>query len=58
MTAHFPALTHQQKDTQTRIRCSEALKSSLRKFYGRHHKLVDRFEISILHMTMNTLLCT
>ena len=27
------------------------LKSSLRKFYGRHHDLVDRYGISVLHMT-------
>ena len=27
------------------------LKSSLRKFYGRHHDLVDRYGISVLQMT-------
>jgi hypothetical protein len=27
------------------------LKSSLRKFYGRHHDLVDRYEISVSQMT-------
>ena len=34
------------------------LKSSLRKFYGRHHNLVDRYEISISQMTMDLLLLT
>ena len=34
------------------------LKSSLRKFYSRHHNLVDRYEISISQMTMNLLLIT
>jgi hypothetical protein len=29
------------------------LKSSLRKFYGRHHDLVDRYGISVSQMTMN-----
>jgi hypothetical protein len=29
------------------------LKSSLRKFYGRHHDLVDRYGISVLQMTTN-----
>jgi len=32
------------------------LKSSLQKFYGRHYYLVDRYEISISHMTMDLLL--
>jgi hypothetical protein len=27
------------------------LKSSLRKFYGRHHDLVDRYGISVSQMT-------
>jgi hypothetical protein len=27
------------------------LKSSLRKFYGHHHDLVDRYGISVSHMT-------
>ena len=27
------------------------LKSSLRTFYGRHHDLVDRYEISVSQMT-------
>jgi hypothetical protein len=27
------------------------LKSSLRKFYGRHHDLLDRYEISVSQMT-------
>ena len=31
------------------------LKSSLDKFYGRHKKLVDRFEISISQMTIDRL---
>ena len=30
------------------------LKSSLRKFYGRHHDLVDRYGIYVLQMTMDT----
>ena len=34
------------------------LNSSLQKFYGRHHNLVDRYEISISQMTMNLLLFT
>jgi hypothetical protein len=34
------------------------LKSSLQKFYGRHHNLVDRYEISIFQMTMNLSLFT
>ena len=34
------------------------LKSSLQKFYGRHHNLVDRYEISISQMTMDLLLFT
>jgi len=34
------------------------LKSSLHKFYGRHHDLVDRYEISISQMTMNRFLFT
>ena len=34
------------------------LKSSLQKFYGRHHDLVDRDEISISQMTMDRLLFT
>jgi hypothetical protein len=29
------------------------LKSSLRKFYGRHHDLVDRYGISVSQMTMD-----
>jgi hypothetical protein len=29
------------------------LKSSLHKFYGRHHELFDRYEISISQMTMD-----
>jgi hypothetical protein len=29
------------------------LKSSLRKFYGRHHFLVDRYGISVSQMTMD-----
>jgi hypothetical protein len=29
------------------------LKSSLQKFFGRNHELVDRYEISISQMTMN-----
>jgi len=32
------------------------LKSSLQKLYGRHHNLVDRYEISISQMTMELLL--
>ena len=28
------------------------LKSSLRKFYGHHHDLVDRYGVSVSHMTM------
>ena len=32
------------------------LKSSLQKFYGRPHNLVDRYEISISQMTMDLLL--
>jgi hypothetical protein len=31
---------------------------SLQKLYGRHHNLVDRYEISISQMTMNLLLFT
>ena len=31
----------------------ERLESSLRKFFGRHHDLVDRYEISISQMTMD-----
>ena len=34
------------------------LKSSLQKCYGRHHNLVDRYEISISQMTMDLLLFT
>ena len=34
------------------------LKSSLQKFYGGHHNLVDRYEISIPQMTMDLLLFT
>jgi len=34
------------------------LKSSLQKFYGRHHNLVDRYKISISQMTMDLLLFT
>ena len=34
------------------------LKSSLQKFYGRHHNLVGRYEISISQMAMNILLYT
>jgi hypothetical protein len=30
------------------------LKSSLRKFYGRHHDLVDRYGISVSQMTTDT----
>ena len=30
---------------------NQRLKSSLRKFYGRHHDLVDRYEISVSQMT-------
>jgi hypothetical protein len=33
-------------------------KSSLQKFYGRHHNLVDRYEISISQKTMDLLLFT
>jgi hypothetical protein len=29
----------------------DKLKSSLRKFYGRHHDLVDRYEIYVSQMT-------
>ena len=29
------------------------LKSSLRKFYGHHHDLVDRYGVSVSHMTMD-----
>ena len=32
------------------------LKSSLQKFYGRHHNMVDRYKISISQMTMDLLL--
>jgi hypothetical protein len=32
------------------------LKSWLRKFYSRHHDLIDRYEISISQMTMDILL--
>ena len=31
------------------------LKSSLRKFYGRHHDLVDRYGISVSQMTTDML---
>ena len=31
----------------------ERLESSLRKFFGRYHDLVDRYEISISQMTMD-----
>jgi hypothetical protein len=34
------------------------LKSSLQKFYDRHHNLVDRDELSISKMTMNIFLFT
>jgi hypothetical protein len=34
------------------------LKSSLQKFYDRHHDLVDRYEISISQITMNRFLFT
>ena len=34
------------------------LKPSLQTFYGRHHNLVDRYEISISQMTMDLLLFT
>ena len=30
---------------------TERLKSSLRKFYGRHHDLVDRYEVTVSQMT-------
>ena len=33
------------------------LKSSLRKFYGRHHDLVDRYGISVSQMTMDMFHC-
>ena len=29
------------------------LKSSLRKYYGRHHSLVDRYGVSVSHITTN-----
>ena len=32
------------------------LKSSLQTLYGRHHNLVDRYELSISQMTMDLLL--
>jgi len=35
-----------------------SLKSSLQKFYGRHHNLVDRYKISISQMIMDLLLFT
>jgi hypothetical protein len=35
---------------------SPRLRSSLHKFYGRHHNLVDRYAISISKMTMDLLL--
>jgi len=31
------------------------LKSSLRKFYGRHHELVDHYGMSVLKMTTDVL---
>jgi hypothetical protein len=31
----------------------DKLKSSLRKFYGRHHDLVDRYGKSVSQMTIN-----
>ena len=34
------------------------LKSSAQKIFGRHHHLVDHFEISISQMTMDLLLVT
>ena len=34
------------------------LKSSIQQLYGRHHNLVDRYEISISQMTMYLLLFT
>jgi len=34
------------------------LKSSLQRFYGRHHNLVDHYEIFIFQITMDDLLFT
>ena len=34
------------------------LKSSLKKFHGRNHNLLDRYEISMSQMTMDHLLFT
>ena len=34
------------------------LKSNLQTFYGRHHELVDRYEISISQMTIDRFLST
>ena len=34
------------------------LKLLLHKLYGRHHDLVDRYDISISQMTMNVLIFT
>jgi hypothetical protein len=31
-------------------------KSLLQKFYGRHHHLVDRYEISVIQMTVDLIL--
>ena len=33
------------------------LKSSLRKFYGRHHELVDRYEVAVSKMASDLYLC-
>ena len=45
------------KTTQTSY-VVPVLKSSLQKYYGLHHNLVDRYEISISQMAMNLLLIT
>jgi hypothetical protein len=45
--------THKTKDRVTRIslKTGSELKSSLRKLYGHHHDLVDRYGISVSQMT-------
>ena len=36
---------------------AERLKSSLQKFLGRHHELVDRYETSVSHICVQTYIC-
>jgi len=52
----FPGQRSDQLLTQNLLKqgyVATRLKSSLQKFDGRHHNLVDRYKISISQMTMN-----